>query len=109
MLTLAAAIFAAFTVAPAAAGTDSHGTPAVWCDEPSAFDSLDRFAVPSTARGAVVREKQLGQVHKNVPTNRSRANRPGFSTTVPTSTSSATAPSATCPTARFATRFVSST
>ena len=30
MLTLAAAIFAAFTVAPAAAGTDSHGTPAVW-------------------------------------------------------------------------------
>ena len=65
MLTLAAAIFAAFTVAPAAAGTDSHGTPAVWCDEPGAF-GLDRFAVPSTARGAVVREKQLGQVHKNV-------------------------------------------
>ena len=84
MLTMAAAIFAAFTVAPAAAGTDSHGAPAVWCDESSVFDSLDSFAVPSTARGAVVREKELGQMHKNVPTNRSRANRPGFSTTVPT-------------------------
>jgi hypothetical protein len=84
MLTLAAAILAAFTVAPAAAGIDSRGTPAVWCDESSVFDSLDLFAVSSTARGAVVREKELGQVHKNVPTNRSRANRPGFSTTVPT-------------------------
>jgi hypothetical protein len=84
MLTLAAAIFASFTVAPAAAGTDSHGASALWCDESSVFDSLDRFAVPSTARGAVVREKELGQAHKNVPTNRSRANRPGFSATVPT-------------------------
>jgi len=84
MLTRAAAIFVAFTVAPAAAGVDSHGTPAVWCDEPSVFDSLDHFAVSSTARGAVVREKELGQAHKNVPANRSRANRPGFGTTVPT-------------------------
>ena len=84
MLTLAAAILAAFTVAPAAAGTDSHGAPAGWCDESSVFDSLDRFAVPSTARGTVIREKELGQVHKNVPTDRSRANRPGFGTTVPT-------------------------
>jgi hypothetical protein len=84
MLTLAAAIFAAFTVSPAAAGTDSHGTSAVWCDESSVFDSLDRFAVSSTARGPVVREKELGRAHRNVPTNRSRANRPGFSATVPT-------------------------
>ena len=84
MLTLAAAIFAAFTVAPAAAGTHSHGTSDVWCDESSVFNSLDGFAVSSTARGAVVREKELGQVHKNVPANRSRASRPGFSATVPT-------------------------
>jgi Pregnancy-associated plasma protein-A len=84
VLTLTAAIFAAFTVAPAAAGTHSHGTSALWCDEPSVFDSLDSFAVSSTARGAVVREKELGQAHKNVPANRSRANRPGFRATVPT-------------------------
>jgi hypothetical protein len=84
MLTLAAAIFAAFTVSPAAAGTDSHATSDVWCDEASVFDSLDTFAVSSTARGSVVREKELGQAHKNVPANRSRATRPGFSVTVPT-------------------------
>jgi hypothetical protein len=84
MLALAAAIFAAFTVAPAAAGTHSQGASDAWCDESSVFDSLDQFAVSSTARGPVVREKELGQAHKNAPTNRSRANRPGFGVTVPT-------------------------
>jgi Pregnancy-associated plasma protein-A len=86
MLTLAAAIFAALTVSPAAAGTDSHASQAMWCDEASVFDSLDSFAVSSTARGVavIVREKELGQAHKNVPINRSRADRPGFRATVPT-------------------------
>ena len=45
MLTLAAAIFAAFTVGPAAAGTDSHGTWSGWCDESSVFaDDLRSLA-----------------------------------------------------------------
>jgi hypothetical protein len=84
VVALAAALTLSFGVSPAAADTHSQATSGVWCDESSVFDSLDSFAVSSTARGSVVREKELGQVHKNVPTNRSRANRPGFSVTVPT-------------------------
>ncbi len=84
VVALAAALTLSFGVSPAAADTHSHATSGVWCDESSVFDSLDSFAVSSTARGAVVREKELGQVHKNVPANRSRPSRPGFSVTVPT-------------------------
>jgi hypothetical protein len=83
MLTLATAIFAAFTVSPAAAGTDSHAASA-WCGDVSGFSSLDRLAVSSTARGGVIREKELGQLHVNAPVNRSRASRSAFRVTVPT-------------------------
>jgi Pregnancy-associated plasma protein-A len=83
MLALVAAIFAAFTVGPAAAGTDPHAASA-WCGEANAFSSLDRLAVSSTARGGVIREPELGQLHTNAPANRSRANRSDFRVTVPT-------------------------
>ena len=84
VLSLAVAIFAAFTVSPAAAGTDSHAA-AAWCGDSGPFSSLDRLAVSSAAaRGGVIRERELGQVHASAPAGASRAQRADFQVTVPT-------------------------
>ena len=83
LVTLAVAIVAAFTVSPAAAGTGQHATWGDGCDD-AVFTSLDALTASSTARGDVIREPELAQVHTNVPANRRHGRQPGFSTTVPT-------------------------
>jgi Pregnancy-associated plasma protein-A len=87
VLGLAVAVFAAFTVAPASAGTHSHVASA-WCGDATGFSSLDRLAVSSAAaRGDVMRERKVGpvqQVHTSAPASGSRVSRTGFRVTVPT-------------------------
>jgi len=84
LLGLAVAIFAAFTVSPAAAGTDSQPA-AAWCGDAGLFSSLDGLAVSSApARGGVIRERELGQLHTSAPASASRAKRADFQVTVPT-------------------------
>ena len=83
VLALAAALVGAFTVAPAAAGTSGHVSPADLCGN-SVFNSLDSLAVSSTARGGTIREPELDQVHTDVPANRQGRGGKNFRVTVPT-------------------------
>jgi hypothetical protein len=84
VLALVAAFATAFTASPAAAGTSGHASwTDGWCDS-TELSSLDNLAVSSTARGDVIRERELEQVHAEVPASAKVRNRATFLVTVPT-------------------------
>jgi hypothetical protein len=82
VLALVTALLAAFTVAPATAGTASSSW--TWCGETSEFNSLDRLGASPTARGGVIREPALDQFHAEVPANLKGRGGRNFRVTVPT-------------------------
>jgi hypothetical protein len=84
VLTLAAAVAVSFAVAPAAAGPGGLGTVSSWdsCGGADVFNSVNRLAGSSTARGGVVREPELNQTAAEVAPQKGRGSK--FRATVPT-------------------------
>jgi hypothetical protein len=81
VFTAALGLLTALSVSPAAAA----GSSAAWADQcgtGGAFNSLDKLAVSSTARGATAREPNLGQLPVDVQTQ--KGNGKAFRETVPT-------------------------
>jgi hypothetical protein len=80
LITLAVGLYAAATVAPAAAGT---AAPSAAC-EPTIFDGLNTLeSVSATARGDVVREPALDQIVTELPASAKGKGGKAFRATVP--------------------------
>jgi hypothetical protein len=81
LVALTIGLYAAATVSPATAGTDSH---AVSVCGPSIFDGLSSLdALASAARGDEVREPTLNQVVQELPANAKGKGGKSFRATVP--------------------------
>jgi hypothetical protein len=80
---VAASLLVSFAVSPAAAGTHASASWADTCDgQADAFNTIDRLAESSTARGDVAREPSFHAEAAEIPAQKGRGSR--FRATVPT-------------------------